>query len=284
MPRLRAFAILVAFLVVTFGSIPWQLYATHFRLKRRKTFPTRFHRILARLFGLRVTVIGSPVQDRGVLMVANHTGYFDILILSSILRVSFVAKSEVKRWPLFGILAQLQESVFVERKKRSQAGEARDQIRERLRAGDCLVLFPEGTSTDGNRVLPFKSALMGAAEADIGSDDAGRKRSVPVQPVSIAYVGMHGLPMGRENRPLYAWYGDMELLPHLWEALVAGPLDVVVQFHQPITADSVGGRKMLAKLAAEVIRHGQVRALNGLGSRDGKTGALDGEIATEAAV
>ena len=178
MPRLRAFAILVAFLIVTFGSIPWQLYAMHFRLKRRKTFPTRFHRILAKLFGLRITVIGTPVQDCGVLMVANHTGYLDILILSATVRVSFVAKSEVKSWPLFGLMAQLQESVFVERGRRIQAGEARHQLRERLRAGDALVLFPEGTSTDGNRVLTFKSSLLGAAESDVGVDDAGHSIEV----------------------------------------------------------------------------------------------------------
>ena len=93
------------------------------------------------------------------------------------------------------------------------------------------MLFPEGTSSDGNRVLPFKSALMGAAEAEM----ARRPAHVTVQPVSTAYTGIHGMPMGRENRPLFAWYGDMELVPHLWEALKTGPLDVVVEFHPPLT-------------------------------------------------
>ncbi len=283
MPRLRAIAILVAFLVVTFGSIPWQYLSLRFRWTHRKSFPTRFHRVLAKLFGLRITVIGTPVQDRGVLMVANHTGYFDILIMSATARVSFVAKSEVKSWPLFGLLAQLQESVFVERDRRSQAGASRDELRERLRAGDALVLFPEGTSTDGNRVIPFKSALMGAAEAAIAVDGSGQAHTVPVQPVSISYIGMHGMPMGRENRPLYAWYGDMELLPHLWEAIVAGPMDVVVEFHEPITADRVGGRKKLAALAEETVRRGQIRALNGQSVRAEKTTGSDGKIAAEVA-
>ncbi len=112
-----------------------------------------------------------------------------------------------------------------------------------------LVLFPEGTSNDGNSVLPFKSALLAAAEAML--EDG---RPVPVQPVSTAYIARQGIPMGRENRPLYAWYGDMELVPHLWEALVAGPLDVVVQFHDPLPAMD---RKQLAHAAWDTVRKGQ---------------------------
>jgi 1-acyl-sn-glycerol-3-phosphate acyltransferase len=156
--------------------------------------------------------------------------------------------------------------VFVERQRRSQAGVARDQLRERLQQGDALVLFPEGTSNDGNRVLPFKSALMGATESQLGADAEGRTRYVPVQPVSLAYVGFHGLPMGRENRPLFAWYGDMELVPHLWEAVTAGPVDVVVEFHPPMTVDAMGGRKPLAARAEAMIREGQARALAGRGN------------------
>lgn len=267
MPRIRAAALLLAFLLCTLIGAPWQASALRFGLRRRKSFPQRYHRLLCRLFGIKVTVIGAPLEGQGVLMVSNHTSYFDILVLSSVTRVSFVAKSEVQSWPLFGTLARLQETVFVERQRRTQAGEARDQIRERLRAGDALVLFPEGTSNDGNRVLPFKSALMGAAEAEIGADAAGHVRHVPVQPVSVSYVGLYGLPMGRENRPLFAWYGDMDLVPHLWEALMAGPIDVVVEFHPPMTVDSAGGRKALAAQAEAAVRRGQTRALAGLTDR-----------------
>jgi len=273
MPALRAFFILSAFLTMTLLSIPWQQFSLTFKLKRRKSFPHRFHKILCKLFGIRVTVLGKPILDRGVLMVANHAGYFDILILSGAAPVSFVAKSEVKSWPLFGLMSRLQESVFIERGKKSRAAFSRDLLRDRLRQGDALVLFPEGTSTDGNRVLPFKSALMGAVEADVGTDALGRVRYVPVQPVSIAYVGLHGIPMGRENRPLFAWYGDMELLPHLWEALKTGPFDVVVEFHPPITVDSAGGRKSIAALAQAVIARSHMRALSGFPAR-AATGAI----------
>ncbi len=264
MQTLRGIAILVIFLVTAVAGIPWQSWAIWRNLARRKTFPHRYDRFLCRLFGLNITVVGTPVQDRGVLMVANHTSYLDILILGGAARVSFVAKSEVNAWPFFGLMARLHQSVFVERARRSQVGVSRDQLRERLVAGDALVLFPEGTSNDGNHVLPFKSALMSAAEAEIGTDALGHPLRVPVQPVSIAYVGYQGMPMGRENRPLFAWYGDMELVPHLWEAVTAGPIDVVVEFHPPMTVDSEGGRKPLAARAEAVIRRGQARALAGL--------------------
>jgi 1-acyl-sn-glycerol-3-phosphate acyltransferase len=197
-------------------------------------------------------------------MVANHTSYFDIIVLSAAARVSFVAKHEVANWPLFGTLARLQETVFIERAKRSQTVEARDLIRTRLAEGDALILFPEGTSNDGNKVLQFKSALMGAADSEIGTDRQGRVHHVPVQPVSVSYVGLYGLPMGRDMRPLFAWYGDMDLVPHLWEAVRTGPFEAVVEFHAPLSVDSEGGRKKLASAAEAVVRRGQARALAGL--------------------
>jgi len=250
MPTLRASVILAIFLIVTLILIPVQWLGVTLGLPYRRDFPHAYHRFVARLFGIRIRVVGNPVRGRGVLLLANHTGWLDIVIFSAVMPLAFVAKSEVARWPFFGTLARLQRTIFVERARRSETGVTRDVIRERLLAGDTLVLFPEGTSGDGNRVLPFKSALLGASGED-----------VTVQPVSTAYTGIHGIPMGRENRPLFAWYGDMELVPHLWEALKAGPLDVVVEFHPPLT---VADRKELACAAEALVREGHVRALAGL--------------------
>lgn len=267
MGSLRAAYILLTFALSALVVIPYQTFALRFKTLGYKNIPERYQRFLSRLFGIRVTIIGTPVQDRGVLMVSNHTSYLDILALGGIARVSFVAKSEVASWPLFGTFARLQRTVFVERQRRSQTGVSRDQIRDRLLEGDALVLFPEGTSNDGNRVLPFKSALMGAAESQIGTDAEGKPIHVPVQPVSISYVGVHGIPMGRENRPLYAWYGDMELVDHLWEGLKTGPVDVLIEFHEPMTVDMVGGRKNLARIVEDKIRRGQAMGLAGLAGR-----------------
>jgi lyso-ornithine lipid O-acyltransferase len=263
MRKARAIYVLSVFLLTALVVIPWQEIALRTKRFGYKRLPFLYQRFLMKLFDVRVTVIGKPVQDRGVLMVSNHTSYMDILILGGVASVSFVAKAEVADWALFGTFARLQRTVFVERARRSQTGNSRDQIRERLLEGDALVLFPEGTSIDGNRVLPFKSALMGAAEAVVGQDAQGRPIYVPVQPVSVAYNNVHGLPMGREYRPLYAWYGDMDLVPHLWEALVTGPIDVTVVFHPPMMVDSAGGRKALAAKAEAIIRRGQAQALAG---------------------
>jgi 1-acyl-sn-glycerol-3-phosphate acyltransferase len=262
MQTLRGVFVLFVFALTALIIIPWQSTAIRLKLKQRKTLPGRYSRFLCNLFGVHIIVTGTPVRG-GVLMVANHTSYLDIIVLGGTTPVSFVAKSEVSTWPFFGLMARLYETVFVERSRRSQAGVARDQLRERLQEGDALVLFPEGTSNDGNRVLPFKSALMGATEAVIGTDTDGQVRRVPVQPVSIAYTGYYGMPMGRENRPLFAWYGDMDLVPHLWEAVTSGPIDVTIEFHPPMTVDEMGGRKPLAARAEAIIREGQARALAG---------------------
>jgi len=257
MEKIRAAVILAIFLIVTLILTPWQWLGVTLGLPHARTFPHRYHRFVARLFGIRIRVIGA-LPRQAVLMVANHTGWLDIVVFSAVAPISFVAKSEVGTWPFFGTLARLQRTVFVERTRRSRTGAARDSIAARLAEGDTLVLFPEGTSSDGNAVLPFKSALLGAAESVLADG-----HHVTVHPVSTAYTSSHGIPMGREARPLYAWYGDMELVPHLWEALKAGPLDVVVQFHQPLSLDRMD-RKELARAAEEVVRAGQARALAGL--------------------
>ena len=219
------------------------------------TFPRWYHRRCCRILGLRVRAIGRPAAARPVLFAANHISYLDITVLSSLLAASFVAKTEVARWPLFGWLAKLQRSVFVDRKVRSTA-EQRDSIAARLAAKDALILFPEGTSGDGNRVLPFKSALFSVA-------DHAATGPVVVQPVSVAYTRLDGMPIGRALRPLFAWYGSMAMAPHLWTMLGLGTVEVVVEFHPPTTLAECGSRKMLARYCEERVSAGLATALSG---------------------
>jgi 1-acyl-sn-glycerol-3-phosphate acyltransferase len=219
------------------------------------TFPRWYHRRCCRILGLRVRAIGRPVAARPVLFAANHISYLDITVLSSLLAASFVAKTEVARWPLFGWLAKLQRSVFVDRKVRSTA-EQRDSIAARLAAKDALILFPEGTSGDGNRVLPFKSALFSVA-------DHAATGPVVVQPVSVAYTRLDGMPIGRALRPLFAWYGSMAMAPHLWTMLGLGTVEVIVEFHPPTTLAECGSRKILARYCEERVSAGLAAALSG---------------------
>jgi 1-acyl-sn-glycerol-3-phosphate acyltransferase len=187
-----------------------------------------------------------------MLIASNHVSWLDIVVLSSMAPVSFVAKKEVASWPLFGSLARLQRTVFIDRDRRHSTGKARDDMRERLLAGDMLVLFPEGTSSDGRRVLPFKSSFFGAAEID----------GVLVEPVSIAYRGQRNLPMNRRLMPSYAWYGDMELASHLLEALSTGPVEVAVTCHPPLSRSGELSRKALARHAEQQVRKGVALALH----------------------
>ena len=261
MATLRATAILIMFIVTTLICIPLQSLALKLDSRLRQRIPLIYHRFFCALMGARVKIIGTPATG-GVLLSANHVGWLDIPILSAITPVSFVAKEEVGAWRFFGTLARLQRTIFV-RRVRTKARDDRDSIHKRLTEGEAVVIFPEGTSSDGNRVLPFKSSLFSVAELPLGEDKDHHAIYAPVQPVSVAYVGLHGLPMGRENRPFFAWYGDMELVPHLWQAWEMGPIDVVVEFHKPVTIGETGGRKQLAAAAEAAVRDGVVRALTG---------------------
>ena len=263
MRTLRGIGCVIGFLLVTLAVMPIQWLAIRFDWKAKETIVIRYHRIICRLIGIRIETFGKPIQDRGVFLAANHTSYLDIPILSAVIPVCFVAKSEVGQWPFFGTLARLARTVFVERERRSRTGEQRDRIRERLEQGGTIVLFPEGTSSDGNRVLEFKSALLSAADGKVTGKD-GKERSIIVQPVSVAYTRLHGMPMGREIRPHFAWYGDMDLVPHLWQAFCLGPIDVVVHYHPPMTVDQFGGsRKALAAACEKVVADGVSHALAG---------------------
>src|SRR4051794_10004704 len=163
---------------------------------------------VARLMGLHVRVIGTPARPldgRPVVFASNHSSWLDIPALGGTLEACFIAKEEVGRWPVIRTIARLGRTVFVSRKA-TGTGRERDSMRARLEAGDNLILFPEGTSSDGSRVLPFRSAFFSVVE----ERTAGSARPI-VQPVSIVYDRLNGLPMGRFSRLVSAWYGDMEL-------------------------------------------------------------------------
>ena len=190
--------------------------------------------------GIRVVTHGTMTEKSPVLFVANHISYFDIAVLGRTLLASFIAKSEVARWPALGILSKLGRTLFIVR-QRGRSAEQRDEILERMKRNDSLIVFPEGTSSDGNRVLPFKSALFSVAETRI--DDA----PVLVQPVSVAYTRLDGLPVCYEWRSFFAWYGDMELASHVWNMLgLAGTVDVDVIFHAPVSMSDFSSRKEMA--------------------------------------
>ncbi len=217
---------------------------------------------VCRLLGLTVRVLGAPPERapglaarpgpgdaagaRPVVFAANHCSWLDIAALGSRLEACFVAKTEVAGWPMIGLVARLGRTVFVSR-RRHGTGRERDDMQLRLASGDNLLLFPEGTSSDGSRVLPFHSSFFSVMEAP----------SRPLlRPVSLAYDRLGGLPAGRSTRPLFAWYGDMELAPHIWRLAQCRGMRITVMLHAPLDPAAFPTRKALAQAAWEVVAEG----------------------------
>lgn len=261
MGTLRAIVVLCILTPVTLVAIPIQWLAVRTGSNLARTIPVRWHRFVCRLLGIRVTVRGAPSPHKPLLVTANHASWLDIVVVSTLMPLSFIAKAEVASWPIFGLFAKLQRTVFVDRTRRAQTGAVATQIAERLQNGDAMVLFAEGTSNNGNQVLPFRTALLGAARHAIAEED--ERARVWIQPLSIAYTRLHGMPMGRRYRPMVAWYGDMEMGPHLWAVLKEGAIDVDIQWGDPIPYDLSSDRKAIAAEAERDVREMTIAALLG---------------------
>ena len=231
---------LSAFLAWTFLLLPLQVCALLVGSRLSWRIPRLYHQGNCFLLGLRVIKHGIPDKSQAVLYVSNHSSYLDIIVLAALTEACFVSKFEVASWPLFGMLAKLNHTVFVKRRMR-ESGEKLREIKARLRQGQRLILFPEGTSSDGNRVLPFNSTFFAAGSTRLDGFP------VKVQPIAIGYTQLSGLPLGRGGRPSCAWYGDMSLAGHLWSVFKSGAIDVEVAFLPSVRACDFASRKELAK-------------------------------------
>ena len=249
---LTALIAIVSLLVLL---IPYAL-ARLFSSRAAMRVSMAWHRIVLWAIGVRVTVSGEPSRERPLLLLVNHISWLDIIVLAATLPVSFIAKKEVAGWPVFNWLAQLQRSIFVDRQRRTQTRHASDHVARRMAGGEIIVLFAEGTSTDGNDVRPFRSALIGAAQRAVDGEQLAT-----VQPVAIAYTGQHGLPIDRAQRSRIAWFGDMDLMPHLIRVLKEGNIDVQLVFTEPDGIKRDGDRKALAAAAGAKVK-ALVAALN----------------------
>lgn len=196
------------------------------------------------VIGMGYSVTGRPMRQRGA-VVANHASWLDIFALNACQDVYFVSKAEVARWPAIGWLARATGTCFITRDPRQAKAQQR-QFEDRIRAGHKLVFFPEGTSTDGLRVLPFKSTLFAAFYSH------GLDHVMQIQPVSVVYHA----PRGADPR-FYGWWGDMAFAPHLLTTLATprqGRVEVV--FHEPVAVDHFPSRKDLAQWCETQVRAG----------------------------
>lgn len=258
MAEIKAVLTIIVLTLVSLVLIPLQWIALKLNLPIKRYLPQIWHKLATGLVGIRIKEIGVPAPERPLLITANHASWVDITVVGSLMPLSFIAKSEVSGWPIFGLFAKLQRTVFVNRTKRAQTAAVADTIAGRMAEGDAMVLFAEGTSNDGNCVLPFRSALLGAATRAAGGE---KDDGVWVQPLSIAYQGIFGMPMGRAYRPNVAWYGDMELAGHLWGVFTRGALDVIVHWGEPVRVDLATDRKVLTRRLEGEVRRLTIAAL-----------------------
>ena len=256
---MRALFIAVFFLTMTPLLISLQWLLDKLNLPGWGFISSNYYRVLCSLLRIRVRIAGVPSHRRAVLFVFNHISWIDIVVIGSIAPIAFVAKREVANWPLVGITAKIQRTVFVDRMRRHLTGDAVAEIVSRIRSGVSVVLFAEGTSSDGNRVLPFRSALLGAVEEAGSTTEDG----ILMQPMSICYTGQHGIPMGRQHRPLVAWYGDLDFVPHVKTFIKRGAFDALVTYGEPVPADCNIDRKAITKRLEGTVRRLLGAALRG---------------------
>lgn len=201
-------------------------------------------RIALKIIGIRHRVSGHVMQGGGA-FVANHATWLDIFALNATARLYFVSKAEVAGWPGIGWLAKATGTVFIQRDRKQAAAQV-GVLKDRLAAGHKLLFFPEGTSTDGQRVLPFKPTLFAAFLAPELRDE------MQVQPVTVRYTA----PEGQDAR-FYGWWGNMDLAPHLLQMLAQqshGQVKIIL--HPPVNACEFADRKAMAKALQQVVTDG----------------------------
>ncbi len=277
MRRVRVVRRFLAILLWTLPAMLVQALCMVLPGRPKVAFARLYWALFSRLLGLQVRVLGTlPHAGRPVVFVSNHSSWVDVPVLGGVLDGCFVAKGEVASWPLIGAIARLGRSVFVTRQRGATARELED-MRGRLLAGDNLILFPEGTSSDGSRVLPFRSSFFAVAEAVGGAASL-------IQPVSIVYDRLSGLPTGRASRPVFAWYGDMDIASHFWRLGQHSGLRVTVLLHAPLDPARFADRKALSRAVWRIVADGastlrQNRPARPLGAADPGPASAAGEPA-----
>ncbi|MCU1350263.1 MAG: 1-acyl-sn-glycerol-3-phosphate acyltransferase [Acidobacteria bacterium] len=219
--------------IVTMAAMTIVLYALYLaRPARRAALTRRWHARMAGILGLRATIEGAPPAG-AFLLVSNHLSYVDVLLLGSVLEAVFVAKADIRGWPLLGALASSTGTIFIDRASRRDTFRVAGAIERALAKGRAVVVFPEGTSTDGTSVLPFKSSLL----------DVAARHTLPVHYATIRYATAEA-----------AWGDDEPFTTHAWRLLQQPRIEATLRFGPaPVVSTD---RKLLARELWEGVRAG----------------------------
>ena len=242
--KLTAFLSLWAFFFALVATV--HLWISILALPNRWKIISRLNRnftlLLRLILNIKVTIAGDEGQMErgGYVIIANHVSYVDGIVLGSIFPILFVSKREVKRWPIVGQWNILCGTIFINRQRKEEVGSLVDEMTRKLKQETNILLFPEGTSTSGEKVLPFQTVPLAAPL---------RSRSIIV-PTTIAYKNIDDAPVTAANRDLIYWYGDMDFVSHFWKLLALRSVEVLVTIQPKIECfhyeDSSAGRKKLA--------------------------------------
>lgn len=198
-------------------------------------YPKFFHDFCTRLVGINVLLEGEPAKGENIVYLGNHVSYFDVQVLGGLVEGTFIAKKDIESWPFFGLMGKMGQTIYMSRNPADAAKESQ-MLEERLKQPSPIIIFPEGTSSNGESVLPFKSSLF----------QLFLNKDITIQPFTVSIMSVEGkVPVTAEMRDRYAWHGDMDLIPHLWDFVKSKGATVKVTFQNPIATHSFKDRKLL---------------------------------------
>jgi len=244
--NIRAVSKLTSIFIVLILLLPSYIITFPFGNSFRRAFSYPFFKVCLICSGITVTIKGKKPGKDAKFYISNHVSYLDIPLLATVADGIFVAKADVSKWPVIGTLAKLSRTLFVSRKAVNTLKE-RNEIAKRLKSGEKIFLFPEGSSSNGQELLNFKPGLLSSALLPY------TKSQMVIQPLSIIY----GPNNDQSIRDQYAWYGDMDLAPHVWNLLKSDiKQEVIIKFHPQTWPSSFQDRKTLAQWAHRQIKSG----------------------------
>ncbi len=238
---LKVFLIILIILLL----IPIQYFFVQTKLKYRIYIPIIFHKILLKILGIKVKLIGKNVDARPLILAGNHTSYLDIIVLGSIMPICFIAKEDIKHWFLFGFLAKMQNTIFIKRKNYTTL-ESLNSINKELDNKSAVVLFPEGTTNTGKKILNFKSSLFNLFE---------NNSTLRLQNFSLCYTHVNDMPIDNRTRPQISWYGNMNMISHLLNFLKTSCVNATIVFHPMLPLKGLD-RKSIAVSSIKQVKKG----------------------------
>ena len=253
--RTTALRRITCFVILTLVCLPIHVLLRQLTARNRwLKFCRWYHKRTLWCFDVNLIEVGRPSSKSPTLFVTNHNSYLDIAALGACLEASFVAMDQVKVWPVFGLLSKLQDTLYIDRQVKSISGQQR-QFTERFDQGHNLIMFPEGSSYSTTHTLPFRSSLLAVAKHKINGEP------LLVQPASVTFAKLDGLPIHRNLRAFYGWYGDANLFSHMFSAAGLGKLSIQIEWHEPKTlSDFDGNRKALTAYCEKAVKRGMARA------------------------